>query len=834
MKTNKNLSFILLIIIALFSSCKHKNAISENFNNINDRVWIGNKYWSIPLEDWSIKNGRVECLSNWSNSRMNLLTIKMGNSGDFDLKLKTGVIEPNQGDGSTGLRIALKDQTDNDYRSVIYHGTGIDIGINTNGSLFIGDTLKQLSDEFEFNDVYLNLISRETEHGHTLCLTVKDNNGNKESLVKKGIQNLSGMIALVTNHSKEMQRCNAPSFWFDDLSINGSMLEFANENTFGPILWTMHTLSKNTLKMSVQMPPIGEKDANDLGFQVSNNNKWQTIATEKIDDQSRVAVFKIPDWNSQKSIQYRIIYENKLKDGTLTTDYYEGTIRKDPVEKNLKMGALTCQYSNGFPYTPIVNNLNNLEPDLLFFSGDQIYEINGGYGTIRFPADRSILNYLGKWYMFGWAFGDLTRSIPTITIPDDHEVYQGNLWGAGGKIVTPEEWAENKDCISGFVQPSEMIDVVMQTNCAQLPDPYDTNKINNIEPYYTDLLYGRVSFAIVADRIFKSGPEQVASWDGRKDHLLKELQDPSVIDNPNLKLLGDRQLRLLSDWSTNWKGTDMKVLLSQTNFTYAATHHGFERQYLAGDLDSGGWPKSGRDRAIKLMRKCFAFHICGDQHLTTFIQYGIDNYRDAGWSFCTPAISVVYPRRFWPDKLDYPVKERPEHDLPNTGLYKDGFGNLNYVYAVGNPDEIDQHDNRYIAEDLKASGFGFITFNKENRTILSESYRFLADLNSPAKENQFPGWPVKIDQIDNYGREAKAWLPTLKLHKYNNPVIAIYDAQTGELVYNLRINEDQFTPKVFKNGTYDIIISNPEKGVLKKYHKIQSLNVNGENHFKVE
>ena len=57
-----------------------------------------------------------------------------------------------------------------------------------------------------------------------------------------------------------------------------------------------------------------------------------------------------------------------------------------------------------------MKNLKKLDPDLLYFSGDQIYEPNGGYRIIRQPADLSILNYLGKYYMFGWAFGDLMRT----------------------------------------------------------------------------------------------------------------------------------------------------------------------------------------------------------------------------------------------------------------------------------------------------------------------------------------------------------------------------------------------------------------------------------------
>ena len=35
--------------------------------------------------------------------------------------------------------------------------------------------------------------------------------------------------------------------------------------------------------------------------------------------------------------------------------------------------------------------------------------------------------------LFGRQFGEIIKDRPTITIPDDHDVYHGNLWGAGGR-----------------------------------------------------------------------------------------------------------------------------------------------------------------------------------------------------------------------------------------------------------------------------------------------------------------------------------------------------------------------------------------------------------------
>ena len=88
-----------------------------------------------------------------------------------------------------------------------------------------------------------------------------------------------------------------------------------------------------------------------------------------------------------------------------------------------------------------------------------------------------------------------------------------------------------------------------------------------------------------------------------------------------------------------------------------------------------------------------ALHICGDQHLTTVSQYGVDQLRDSNWAFCTPAISAGYPRWWRPDDVDMLHKNRPIHGQANTGEFVDGFGNLVYVYAVGNP-EVGKKKNR--------------------------------------------------------------------------------------------------------------------------------------------
>ena len=190
----------------------------------------------------------------------------------------------------------------------------------------------------------------------------------------------------------------------------------------------------------------------------------------------------------------------------------------------------------------------------------------------------------------------------------------------------------------------------------------------------------------------------------------------------------------------------MKVCVSQTVFACVQT---ITNRELDADMDSGGWPGEARNRAIDILRKGGTLLIAGDQHLPTLIQYGVNKFRDAGWAFCTLAITVGYQRRFFPDTLGLEITNPPDHKLPNTGEYTDPFGHPTYVYAVGNPPDDTRSVNRYERAQLCSSGFGIIRFNQKTNTVMTEAYQFLPD---PDNENslpdQFPGWPKEIQLVN--------------------------------------------------------------------------------------
>jgi hypothetical protein len=296
-----------------------------------------------------------------------------------------------------------------------------------------------------------------------------------------------------------------------------------------------------------------------------------------------------------------------------------------------------------------------------------------------------------------------------------------------------------------------MVNAVHRTNTSHHPDCHDAKPAEQgISVYFGEMVYGNVGFAILGDRQFKSGPQLVDTGSGRADHVKDAEFDTTQLDQEGLELLGVRQEEFLKKWSQDWRGHDMKILLSQTVFAGVATHHGNYDGYLKADLDSGGWPQTARDRALEILGDSQALHINGDQHLTSLAQYGVQEQRDSLWSFCTPAIAAGYPRWWRPDEVNMPHRNRPKHGLSNTGEYLDGFGNKIYVYAVGNP-EVGTKKNRYEKAHQKGSGFGLVTVDTDAKTYLIDSYRFLIDATDENPANQFPGWPVLIHQAENAG-----------------------------------------------------------------------------------
>jgi hypothetical protein len=322
------------------------------------------------------------------------------------------------------------------------------------------------------------------------------------------------------------------------------------------------------------------------------------------------------------------------------------------------------------------------------------------------------------------------------------------------------------------------------------------------------MTYGRVSFAILADRQYKSGPEGKVPPTGtpRGDHVMDAAFDAKGSDVPGLELLGEKQEQFLREWAADWRGADMKAVISQTVFTAVATTHGNERMILRADYDTNAWPQTPRNRAVREIRKAFAFHIAGDQHIPVVVQYGVDAHRDGPVAFAGPAVNVGYPRWFEPAAAKW---LQPKSDSL-TGDFNDSFGHPLTVLAVKNGAlKPRQGDVRQLLDD-KASGLGLVRFDKKNRRVVVDCWPYLADVTKPG--TQMAGWPVTIALADGYGRKAAAHLPTLNVSGVADPVVQVVDESNGEVVYTVRIAGQSWRPPVFAPGTYTVKVSYPERG----------------------
>ena len=747
------------------SDSSEPNETVVSWTNTTDRVWLSGKCWANPMEDWSVVDGAAECTSTLGNRNVHHVTHQLTNAeAPFQMSVVISQVEVNKNDYGAGFKIGVRSEL-NEYRSNSFAKNGIAVGV-VNGKLVIDKTRRVFDGLTNPQNMTLHLQGKPNAKGYELRLTASNSQGNQLATLTANVpkEKILGNVAMFNNYvgGKRGKRSRGDAtlggsrYRFNDWKLSGEAFSVDEENTFGPILWSMYSLSDSrsddgfVMKLMALTGPLGKNDNQDIELFVQKDGKWVSLGTAALDTDAWTANFRIPNWDAAQATPYKVVYREKHRDETTTESIWKGNIKANPTGCPLRIGALTCQKDYGFPYAPVAENLIKLDPDLLYFSGDQLYEDHGGFGMIRDPADLAILNYLRKYYMHGWAFRHAMKNAPTICLPDDHDIFQGNYWGEGGAPMKVKD--QGASSFGGYREPARMVNAVHKTTVGHHPDYFDPTPVKqNISVYYGDMVYGGVSFAIISDRQFKSGPEHVETGEGRRDHVPDKDFDTSKLDKPGLVLLGQRQENFLKQWAEDWRGHSMKVLLSQTVFAGVATHHGGFDGYLKGDLDSGAWPQTARDRAINILRKAKPLHINGDQHLATLSQYGVDKQRDSFWSFCTPAISAGYPRWWNPDRVGMPHGNRPKHGLPNTGEYTDGFGNLVYVYAAGNP-EVGTKKNRYELAHQKGSGLGLVTIDLEAKTYKLEAFRFLVDVQDGKASNQFPGWPLTIHQDENAGK----------------------------------------------------------------------------------
>ncbi len=541
------------------------------------------------------------------------------------------------------------------------------------------------------------------------------------------------------------------------------------------IAFALYTCDRGVLKLTAQMYPLKPGEPREARIEFRNDGKWVEALKAPVLYPGWSAHFRVEHWDPSRSVPYRLRHGEKA--------VFQGTIRRDPIDKDqIVVASMSCNSSRTTGQRPeILKNLTAQDPDLLFFAGDQTYRHT---------------EHTAGWIEFGLQFRDVIRDRPTITIPDDHDVGHPNLWGENGKRAKRQDGADG-----GYFYPVAYVNMVQRQQTWHLPDPVDSKPVERgISVYFTRLRLGGIDFAILEDRKFKSGPDgKIPKMGPRPDHINDPNYDPKTVDVKGLQLLGDRQHKFLDEWSEDWTGAGLKAVLSQTAFCGAVHMHGGPNGRLLADLDCNGWPQTGRRRALELIRRVRAVHLCGDQHLAVVVKHGLSEPGDGPFGFTSPAlVNTIYGRWWHPSAERAGPNAVPGSPLPWTGDYTDGLGNKMRMVAYANPADIKD-------EKQRADGHGLVRFRKKTRQVTFECWPRFADVTQGDKA-QFPGWPITVSVDDNDGRKPVAWLPELVVTGAENPVVQVIAQETSEILYCFRITGRSFQPPVFAHGRYTVKI----------------------------
>jgi len=887
MRYHPKLAGLLLILALPSCAAPPSETLNLNWEDVPDRPWPGPHLWANRIQDWGIQDGKLTALSSLPMRTAHILTHRsVPEAGDILITLTMGFSGDTSGEmGGSGPAAVERSSElsaggiligaggpELDYRraALIHHspgpGGGIFLGVDESGHLVVRD----FSDENRIlarSEAPLptegSLDFRIRVVGGTTGSTA-DSNENKFSvsleartleadppaitLELEGVsgQLLSGGMALVS-HSGHAGGSRA---WFSRLRVEGPGVTAHPERRLGPVLGAQHVINRKRLTLSAQLfpisplapgPGIASIDTVILEFQ-NETGQWSQGGLAPVRVPGYTARFQLDDWEKTEGIRYRL----RLLGGSPTSRGapYLGTIRAEPWDKEeIVVAAFTGNHNVAspgvdrgefdwkeqlwFPHEDVVRNVRKHAPDFLFFSGDQVYE---GASPTRADFQHPYEDYLYKWYLWLWAFRDLTGSIPSVAIPDDHDVFHGNVWGAGGRTTPPGLSGSAAQDQGGYRLPPDWVNMVQRTQTSHLPRAWDpTPSDQGIESYFTDILYGGVSFAVLEDRKFKSPPRLLLPEADVRNGWAQnaDFDAPKQADAPGASLLGPSQEDFLEEWASDWAdGTWMKVVLSQTIFGNVATIPADALSgsvipslpipepgiYVVGDkqaadMDSNGWPPSGRNRALRAMRKGFAVHLAGDQHLASTIQYGVDGFGDGPFALCVPSVANFWPRRWYPPEAG---GNRGPNSPAYTGDFLDGFGNPMTVFAVSNPTRWGQepatlHD--------RAPGYGIARLDRITREVSLEAWPRWSD--PSAGGSPYPGWPVRFRQGDGFGKEPFGYLPTLVVEGLTDPVVQVVSEMGGEIVYTIRARGSRFTPKVFAPGSYTIRVGEPGAGAMR-------------------
>ena len=297
---------------------------------------------------------------NGANRNVHLLTHGLNSdslSASFVLSVRMGVEEKTKR-GSAGFLVGVIDLESRDPRASLLMGKGMAIGVKTNGKLFIGkeESTKALS---SLEDLTLRLEARPSKKKgfHQLFLFALEGGTGKElarlSSAMITSEGLTGNMAIGCNIDPQSNAKGGGKlsrfsvFRMESKRRDG---ESPARSCLRSDLYAMHTLSRGTLALTAQMPPLGEKEANSVRLDAKDGS-----GSGRSKRSPKSILCPNRDLSSQgmgrfKDVAYRVVFEDRKKDGSAKERYFEGVIRKDPVDKKeVVVAGFTGNKATAFP-----------------------------------------------------------------------------------------------------------------------------------------------------------------------------------------------------------------------------------------------------------------------------------------------------------------------------------------------------------------------------------------------------------------------------------------------------------------------------------------------------
>jgi alkaline phosphatase D len=732
--------------------------------------WLGRDWWGNRLQDWQLRDGRLFCvaaLGNRLGRTVSALTWDVTRPAVV-LRVRTGTITA--GKGFSGFVVGTGRQGD-DWRSRVLvgaasgEGGGILATYEADGAV----RFREHTDEVH-QHLFAEMPSekrryggpRRTDEDVTLQLTVRRGNGGPVDLLLRALDTSRGTVLASARMQLSDHRAvrggiglmssdrssSGARYWFSDFRAEGAGALRLPERGLGPVVGTLFSVSECGLKMTAQLMPLDPDTPVSGSLQlVAPTGDWETVASSTLGP-GYTLTFRVPDWDATTARAYRVVLRG------LQGSAYTGAVPAEPRGRELTVAHLSCVkaahrpldkpsgnrlrlaeesrlglYTSDnvwFPHDRLAGAMAAHRPDLLVAHGDQVYQNS----PTEVDHSHLLLDFLYKYVLWLWSFRELTRCTPSVVLTDDHDVYQANLWGAGGIAAR-----DGDPRSGGYLRTPEWVNVMQQMVSGHNPDPVDPTPVEQqIGVNYGSFVYGGAGFAFLEDRKFKSAPTT------------------QTTDESTLQLLGERQEAFLAAWSG--ERVEMpKVVLTQTSFACLETD---ETGSACRDEDSNGWPVPGRDRALRLIRSAGALLVCGDQHIGVLARHGIDRstqptepHFDGPLQFTVPAGCASFQRWFEPGEL--PGRGAEMH----TGDWVDGFDNPVRVLAVVQPSITRAHfrtvhrggsdlgDRR-----LKREGYGIVRIDPVQRHFVLECWPWNIDPRAPGAV-PYAGFPVAAPFDDN-------------------------------------------------------------------------------------